>query len=110
MFRIFAAVSMLIFLGPPLAIAEESLSCKEYLGNHEGSRERIIGSFLWVILDDQRDKVTPNAAGTLISTVPEMRAMVDAGCSADKETRVFSVAASVIFPFVQAALTDPEIR
>ena len=50
------------------------------------------------------------AAGTLISTVPEMRAMVDARCSADKETRVFSVAASVIFPFVQAALTDPDIR
>ena len=110
MFRVFVAFSIFILLGPSLAAGEESLSCKEYLGNHQGSRDRIIGSFLWVILDNQRDKVTPNAAGTLISTVPEMRAMVDAGCSADKETQVFSVAASVIFPFVQAALTDPEIR
>ena len=110
MFKVFAAVSMLVFLGPPLAIAEESLSCKEYLGNHEGSRDRIVGSFLWVILDNQRDKVTPNAAGTLISTVPEMRAMVDTGCRADEEVAVSVVAASVIFPFVQAALTDPEIR
>ena len=110
MFRVFAAFSMFIVLGPLLAIAEESLSCKEYLGNHEGSRDRIVGSFLWVILDNQRDKVTPNAAGTLISTVPEMRATVDTGCAENMETRVFLVAASVIFPFVQAALTDPEIR
>ena len=86
------------------------MTCGTFLSDHEGSRERIVGSFLWVLLTQVSDRVTPNQAGSLIGVVPEMRAMMDNECAGEPSRQVSAVAAKVIKPFFTAALTDPEIK
>ena len=101
------AVALLCF-APPATRAEEMLSCEEYLANASGSRSRIVGTFLWVALKGSGDLVTPNAAGTLIANIDTMRAMVDVECA--KGGPMLVAVTKVVPMFLEAALTDPEIR
>ena len=85
------------------------MTCATYMGDQEGSRNRIVGMFLWVLLRQLPD-VTPNQAGTLIALTPTFRALMDAECTGEPGRAISAVAAKVIQPFATAALSDPEIR
>ncbi len=90
------------------SVAQEQLSCQEYLANPDASRDRIVGSFLWLTLKQRGDGMTPNAAGTLIAIISPLRGMVDETCAGGGP--VTKAAATVIFPVVEMALGDPEVR
>lgn len=91
------------------AHGQEAMACETYLANSEASRDRIVGSFLWVGLKKDAERVTPNQAGTLIATVPEMRVMVDQACTKGGPSYPLYEAAFVVHTFI-AASEDPEIR
>ncbi len=101
------AVTIALSHAPP-ALGEERMTCATYLGDQEGSRNRIVGMFLWVLL--RQLDVTPNQAGTLIALTPTFRALMDAECAGEPGRSISAVAAKVIQPFAAAALSDPEIR
>ena len=92
----------------PAALGQGPMTCATYMGDEEGSRDRIVGMFLWVLL--RQLDVTPNQAGTLIALTPTFRALMDAECTGEPGRAISAVAAKVIQPFATAALADPEIR
>ena len=106
-FAVVVAVSIALSQAPA-ALGEERMTCATYMGDQEGSRDRIVGMFLWVLL--RQLDVTPNQAGTLIALTPTFRALMDAECTGEPGRSISAVAAKVIQPFATAALADPEIR
>ena len=105
-----AIVVSLGITAPTALIAnQEALSCETYRTNQDRSRDRIVGSYLWVWLKRDAERVTPNQAGSLIVMVPTMRAIVDAEC-ATAGGDITPIVAKVMRPFYTAAMSDREIR
>ena len=78
MIRITAIVARGLFVAAPLTMADAGVTtCEEYLANDRGSRTRLVASFLWVWLTENREQLSINQAGSAIAIVPEMRMMLD---------------------------------
>jgi hypothetical protein len=90
---------------------EFQMTCKGCLAEAGGSRDRIVGSSLWVWLKANAENVAPNQAGSLIAIAPSLRTSAANACKAEVAGPLLVPTLGVtLTPAIEAALRDPKIR
>ena len=84
------------------------LSCTAYLSEPEAERDRVAAMALWVWMRKNAEGLHPQQAGTLMASLPKLRATLDANCGAGGS--LGKLAAGAVDQYVLRELQEQRMR